>query len=131
MNEIVHYDTVVNWDSGSPVVEYKAMLTKEVVADLPLMALSLPYERSEEEIMLGLDLQFEGRSNAEVMNIKLARSAAKGDKDAIKMLHDRILGKPKQQIETHKVVENYHEFVDRITAEENKTIEAEVEDIIL
>ncbi len=125
IKEMVHYDSKVNWNSGSPVVEIKRMLTKEVLAELPLMAVSLPYKRTEEEILFGIDTEFEGRTNAEVINIKMARAAARGDGTAAKLLYERILGKPKQQIETHKVTENYHEFVDRVTKEENEVMEAE------
>jgi hypothetical protein len=123
-NEIVHYESSVDWTTGSPVVKYKAMLTKEVLAELPLVAISMPYKRTEGEILLGEGLEFEGKTNAEVMNIRMARSAARGDREAIKMLQDRILGKPKQQIETHKISENYHEFVERVTKEENEIQEA-------
>lgn len=125
-NEIINYESIIKWENGEPIVVYREMLTKEVLADLPLAALSLPYKRTDEEILLGLDPGFEGKSNAEVMNIRLTRLAAQGHLDSIKMLQDRILGRPKQSIETKSITMSYAEYLEKKAEEANETIEAEV-----
>ena len=122
----------VSWKDGMPTVVYKEMLTKDVVAELPIAAMSMPYERTEEEIFLNKDPDFEGKSNAEVMNIRLARRAAAGDTEAIKMINDRVLGKPKQQIESTKLTMTYADYLEQITQEENANTqmrEVDIEDI--
>ncbi|MDP7429978.1 MAG: hypothetical protein QGG97_00350 [Flavobacteriales bacterium] len=107
------------------------MITKEVLVDLPVAALSLPYERSEKDVFLEKDSEFEGMTNAEVMNVRLARNAAKGDMDAIKTLQDRVLGKPKQQIESRSITETYTQYLERLAAaeEEKNLTESIVEEI--
>ncbi|MCP4990969.1 MAG: hypothetical protein GY928_34460 [Colwellia sp.] len=82
----------------------------------------MPYKRTEQERFLGIDPEFEGKSNAEVMNIRLARRAAGGCMDATKTILDRILGRPKQQIESLNISETYTQYLDRIAAEEEEEI---------
>jgi hypothetical protein len=129
-NEIQNYESFITWDNGIPIIGYREMLTKEVVADLPLAALSARYERSDLEIELGINESFEGMTLAEVMHIRLARKAANGDMTAIKLLQDRILGKPKQQIESKKLTMTYADYLEEITSKENdEIIEAQVNEL--
>lgn len=126
-NEIINYESYITWDNGNPVIAYKEMLTKEVVAELPLAALSARYERTDEEKVLGEALDFEGLTLAEVMNIRLARSAANGELDAIKTILDRTLGKPKQSIQSTKLSMTYTEYLDQLAQKEDEDIlEAQV-----
>lgn len=122
MNEIAHYNSFVDWSDGVPVVVYKQMLTKDIIVDLPLAAVSMPYERTEEEVFLGIDEDLEGKTIAEVMDIRLARNAARGDKESYKILKDRILGKPKQEIQSTKLTMSYTEYLEKITEEEGEEI---------
>ncbi len=118
MNEIVGYNPVIGWKNGLPEITYKEMLSKEIIADLPLVAISMPYKRSDEEVLLGIDTDLEGLTIAEVMNIRMARKAANGDKEAFKLIQDRVLGRPKQQIESTKISMSYSDYLDSITEEE-------------
>ncbi len=127
MNEITHYESVVNWASGNPVVEYSRMLTKDTITQLPIAALSMPYKRTEEEIFLGEDLEFEGLTNAEVMDIRMARAAARGDKESYKIIKDRVLGKPKQEVVKTELTMSYSEYLDKIISEDGDEIIKEVE----
>jgi hypothetical protein len=135
MNDIVHYESVINWSNGEPVVEYKQMLTKGVVGELPIAALSMPYTleeldkvRSETERFLGIDEHLVGKSIGEVMNIRLARKAANGDKEAYRILQDRILGKPKQEVQSTSVSMTYSEYLDNLPEDEEEIMEANVND---
>ncbi|MBT5303851.1 MAG: hypothetical protein HOL31_02075 [Candidatus Scalindua sp.] len=127
MNEIMNYDSFVVWEDGSPRVVYKQMITKEVLDDLPIAALSLPYKRTPKEIMLDEDVEFEGLTNAEVMNIRLARRAAAGEMEAIKTIQDRVLGRPKQSIESKSITQTYTEYLEMVAQEEEELLqEAEI-----
>jgi hypothetical protein len=57
-------------------------------------------------------------SCGEVMNIRRARMAAQGDMEAIKQVEDRLLGKPKQQIESLTVSMSLEQFIDSIAQAE-------------
>ena len=122
-NEIINYESIISWESGEPIVVYREMLTKEVISDLSIAALSLPYRRTDKEIVLGQNIEFEGKSNAEVMHILLARKAASGSIEAIKMLQDRILGKPLHQIKSFKITETYADYLERLTIQENEKMQ--------
>ncbi len=130
MNELITYESFIDWSSGVPVVKHKEMLPKEVIRDVATAAVSRPYERTEEEVFLNIDPHFEGMTNAEVMNIRLARKAAQGDLPSYNALSDRILGKPKQAVESIKVEMNYADYLDRVSEEEDvdNIIEATIND---
>jgi len=114
----MNYDTFVDWSEGIPKVVSRRMVTKEVLEDLPVAALSLPYKRTDEEIFLCKDEDLEGLTNAEVMNIRLARRAARGEMDAIKTITDRVLGKAKQQIESKSITQTYTQYLEMVAEEE-------------
>ncbi len=123
---MVNYESFISWEGDKPVVKYKKMLSKNNIADLPVASLSMPYKRTDEEIILNIDPEFGGKTNAEVMNIRLARKAADGNMEAIKTLQDRILGKPMQQITSLKITETYTEYLERATKAEEEFQEAKV-----
>lgn len=129
-NEVAHYESIVSWEGGEPVVKYRQMLTKDVIADMPVAALSLPYQRTEEEVALGTGKEFEGKTNAEVMNIRLVRRAAEGNMEAYKLITERVLGKPKQEVQSTNLSISYSEFLENITEKENDNIiDAQVEQL--
>ncbi len=118
-----NFESFIVWESGVPHVEYRQMITKDVLNDLPAAALSMPYKRTEQEVLLDLDPDFGRMTNAEVMNIRLARRAAGGCMDATKTILDRILGRPKQQIESRTISETYTQYLERLAAEEEETLQ--------
>lgn len=117
---IDHFESVIIWENGIPDVRYQKMLTKETVAELPLAALSQPYERTSLEIELGRDEEFENLTRAEVMHIRLARKAAGGSMEAAKFLLERMLGKPKQSVETKSLSMTYTQYLEELTRKENE-----------
>lgn len=102
---------IIKWVDGRPVPTNIDILDKEAVAELPIAVLSLPYERSELEKELGVDEEFEGMSNGEVALVVQARRASRGDSKALEMLMDRIVGKPKQQIESKNLNLSYEDYL--------------------
>jgi hypothetical protein len=57
------------------------------------------------------ELEFSGMTNAEVMIVKLARAAARGDKDSTAAMLDRVLGKPKQSVESKSMKLTYEDYL--------------------
>lgn len=123
-NEVIHFDQKIVWVGGKPVCKYTKIIDKDAVADLPLAAVGLPYKRDTLEIELGVDEEFEGMSNAEVMMIKMARGAARGDRADRREVLDRILGKPKTSAEVKTVKVDYNDYLKGL-AEKVKIEEAE------
>lgn len=106
---------LINWVDGRPIPVYSHPLNKQQVSDLVTSALSLQYTGeidTETGEPVNFDSRFMGMTNAEVMAIRLAEKAASGDHKATEQLLDRILGKPKQSVETVGVKMNYKDFLD-------------------
>ena len=117
--EIKHYSKSIKWVNGVPQPAYREIISRESVGDLPLVTLSLPYERTPSEIIDDIDKDLEGLTNAEVIMIRITRQAAHGDQDAVKILLDRILGKPKQSIETKTLALNYQDYLEELARRES------------
>lgn len=91
--------------NGVPYPVVRDPVTPTKLMTLLCSALSTEYEcaRDSNGDVLPHDREFEGMSKAEVGAIKTARAYADGDMEANKFIHDRIIGKPKQQIESVQV----------------------------
>ncbi len=108
--------TAIEWENGVPKAVYKN-ITPTSVKQLAATALSLPYqgEYIPELDIFQIEPRFVGMSNAEVMWIKMAEKAANGDLKASEIILDRILGKPKQSVESATMTMNYTEFLDYLS----------------
>ena len=105
------------------------MISKEAVSQLPLTVLSLPYKRTELEIELGVDEEYEGKTNGEVALMRLATEAARGNLKAVDMLLDRVTGKPKITTENKNINLTYEDLLDQIAKNEEMGVESDVEDL--
>lgn len=92
------------------------VLPKERITDVLLAALALPYAGTKDPVTqeVSVEPEYFGLSNAEVMALKIANRAAGGDLDAAKLILDRILGKPKQQVETTNLNLTLGEYLSQI-----------------
>lgn len=107
---------MVVWDKGVPVLSSAPVLEKAQIEELAPRALSLPYRD-----LIGLEPEFEGMSNAEVMYIKMAREAAEGDRSSRRDILDRAIGKPKTSAEVKNFNLTYEDLIKDIAAKENET----------
>lgn len=118
---------VVWGPDGLPVPASVPLLSKPQIDNLAAAALSLPYQptppsnslpkekfEEEQQRYLAECAEFEGMSNAEVMMVRLARAAANGDKDTANMLLDRVLGKPKQSVESKTMKLTYEDYLQEL-----------------
>ena len=110
---------IVSWDvDGNPVVRSVSVFTKAQVSEIAMAAASLPYVDPNDELAVTLGLppsEFHGKTNLEVMLIRQARWAAEsGDTDVIDKVLDRLVGKPKQSVESHTISETYDQALQRI-----------------
>ena len=112
--EVVHKQRIIKWIDGKPVPVDREIISKEAIAQLPATALSLPYKRTDLEIELGIDEDFDGMTNGEVMMVVMANDAARGNHKAADMLLDRILGKPKMTTENKNLNISYEQYLQSI-----------------
>ncbi len=111
---------MIKWVNGVPE-PYYGDINPSSVKKLAVVAASLPYEGTwDPDLEMNIiEPRFEGLTNAEVMWIRLAESAANGDLTATNMMLDRILGKPKQSVESTSMTMSYQEFLNMIAKQEN------------
>lgn len=113
--------TMIQWVNGIPEPSYGS-INPSSIKQLATATLGLPYEGVYNE-ELGIFIEeprFKGMSNAEVMWVKIAEKAAAGDLEAAKMILDRVLGKPKQSVETTTMTLTYPEFLEHLAKQEEK-----------
>ncbi len=119
---------IMRWEGGQPVVRDVPMLTKTQIQEIGAAALALPYSEPGDALAIELGLQpseFYGRPLYEVMKIKQAREAARtGDTAIIESIEDRVVGKPKQSVESHSIKETYEEYLARISREDALPVRA-------
>jgi len=111
--------TMIKWVNGMPEPAYEN-ISPQSVKQLATSALSLPYEGEYDED-LGIKVveeRFAGMSNAEVMWVRIAEKAAAGDLSAAGLILDRVLGKPKQSVESTSMTLSYPEYLELIAKQE-------------
>lgn len=111
----------IDWEDGMPVLKYRNVIRKEAINELTRHALSQPYEgdwdpETQEYI---IDPRFVGMTKAEVMEHKLVDKAAAGNVEAIREIKDRLMGKPKQQVESKNLNITYEDFLEELARTEN------------
>ncbi len=124
---------LVTWDKdGNPLVRNVQVFTRAQVSEIAMAAASEPFIDPNDELAISLGLppsEFYGATNLEVMLVKQARNAAKtGDTDVVEKILDRLIGRPKQSIEKHEIVESYESALKRIGAKTRAVVDAEIVD---
>lgn len=111
---------MITWVNGVPEPTYSKIINPQSVKKLAQVAASLPYEGEwdEELEMYVLEPRFKGMTNIEVMWVRLAEKAANGDMGAMNMMFDRLLGRPKQSVETASVSMTYQEFLKELNKQQ-------------
>ena len=129
---IIQKRMIIWGPDGVPRPSAVPALTPQGIGDLAAVALSLPYklkplkvfpplakdasavekgrrqlEEEEAQREYEDELEFEGMTNAEVMIIRMARTAACGDQAAADKMLDRVLGRPKQSVESKSMTMTY------------------------
>ncbi len=112
---------LVIWENGAPVLADVPMFTRAQVSELALAAASQPYIDENDELAIELGLppsRFYGKSNLEVMLIKQAENSAKTG-EGVDAILDRLIGKPKQSVESVKVSVSYEDWLKEVARRED------------
>jgi hypothetical protein len=120
---------MIRWENGQPVPVYADPINKDQMSSLITAALSCEYEGEidpETGEQYRFDPRFAGMTNAEVMAIRLAEKAASGHDKSITEILDRVLGKPKQSVESVGVKMNFRDYLDMLAKNEEAQDKAEV-----
>lgn len=106
----VDYRALIEWREGLPYLVSAPVRLSEGPEDalrtLLRRCLDLPYDGNDPSLM--------GMSQGEAMIINLSRDAANGSSEARTHVLDRLLGKPKQNIESVSLTGNLNDFLDKV-----------------
>lgn len=105
----------IRWQGGLPSLTNKEIISKPGVQKLLEVVMSMDYEGEGDP--KGLEPELFGHSKMEVMMLRLARKAAAGDEWAVKLVTERLLGKPKQtteNINANLTFDNYPDFLEAV-----------------
>lgn len=114
----VCFTSAIRWVDGLPVPVARPMISKEGIRQLPQAVMSLQYEGNPNDPLE--DPEYLKMTNAEVMLIKLANNAGRGDIDATRMLLEYSIGKPKQEIESKQLKLTYQDYLEEIARKEQE-----------
>ncbi len=91
--------------NGDMVVKEVPVLPPDAIKNMPIIAASAPYTKDwdENDELDQRHPEFQNQSLLQVMTSKLSIKAAKGDRDAILQIQDRIHGKALQQNKNENV----------------------------
>lgn len=125
--------TYFRWHNGIPIPVDEATFGTPQISSALVSALACPYHPArtpDGELVPGEErwqhVDGSWMLNGEVAAIKLAEKWARGDIEAGSIIMDRIIGKPKQQIESINMNITYQDFLDKVRMEESK---AEAEEV--
>jgi len=100
----------IEWKNGIPCLVFKEAYSKPAMSSLIHSVLALPYEMRD-LTHYPEDAQYEGLTYGEVMIIRRAKSAAHGESEDVDFFADRVLGKPKQSVESTTMSVTFQEYV--------------------
>jgi hypothetical protein len=107
-------------EDGIPFPVLRQPVTPKRMISLLAAALAAPYVpfNSPDGGIDDDEMQFLGLTNGEVGALKAARNYARGDLESAKFVHDRLIGKAKQQIETTNMNLTFQDYLSELNRQE-------------
>jgi len=119
-----YVEPYIVWENGLPVKKFKLQMTKEDMQEMKVHAATQVYHGDWDPVSQSYiaDPRYEGLSKIEVAQHKLMDKAAAGDTQALSQIEDRILGKPKQQVESLQINATLESFLEKVAKEEGLSV---------
>jgi hypothetical protein len=107
-------------ENGVPVKKTRIALKKEDVQEMKYHAAQQMYVGDWDPINqdYNVDERYVGMTKLEVAQHKQIDAAARGDLQALNQVEDRILGRPKQQVESVQISATLEDFLSRVAEQE-------------
>jgi len=101
------------WKEGIPEPRNAKSMAREEVERLHFASLGLPYkgEWDAQTQSYKMEQRYKGLTLGEVMVLKATERAANGDHKAYTDIMDRVLGKPKQAVESVSLSMKYSDYL--------------------
>jgi len=105
---------VIVWENNVPRLEGRDSFPVQQIKTVAQAILAEPFEDP-----LELWPEYVGMSKGEVVLRQLIHRATLGEETATRELLDRLIGKPKMQVETKRLNMSYQDFLDEIDRQTN------------
>lgn len=115
-----YVEPYIVWENGVPVKKHKLVIAKEDIQEMKIHAATQIYQGDWDPVNQCYipDPRYEGLSKIEVAQHKLMDKAASGDTQALQQIENRILGMPKQQVESLNISTTLESFLEKIARDE-------------
>lgn len=115
-------NNAIVWVNNAPQPRYGGPMGKAQLTQLFSAGLSMPYKGTyaPEEDAYIIEDEYDGKTIGEVIVMKRLQKAAEGDPDATRDILDRVMGKPKQSVESTSVTMSYSDFLEMSANEEDE-----------
>lgn len=122
-----YVEPYIVWENGVPVQKHKVVITKQDIQGMKYHAAAQMYQGEWDPVNECYipDKRYEGLSKIEVAQHKLMDKAAAGDTTALSQIENRILGMPKQQVESLNINATLEGFLEKVAQSEGMATETE------
>lgn len=124
-----YVEPYIVWENGLPVKKHKLVIAKEDIHEMKIHAATQMYQGEWDPINECYipDKRYEGLSKIEVAQHKLMDKAAAGDTQALQQIENRILGMPKQQVESLNITATLESFLENVANKEGMKFAPDVD----
>lgn len=124
LRQVIEYSALMVWKAGVPYLEG----LPTCISDSPREKLLAVLEKSLDLPYSGNDPSLQGLTCGAAMMIGMTRDASEGNHEARMAILDRLLGRPKQSIESVQLTGDLNSFLDHVAAKTKEhTIEVTAE----
>lgn len=122
-----YIEPYIVWENGLPVQKHKVVITKQDIQEMKYHAAVQMYHGEWDPVNECYipDKRYEGLSKIEVAQHKLMDKAAAGDTAALSQIENRMLGMPKQQVESLNINATLEGFLEKVAQGEGLATETE------
>lgn len=120
INPKAYIEPYMVWENGNYIKKHRIAMRKEDVQELKLHAAQQMYIGDWDPVAQDyiVDERYVGMTKIEVAQHKQMDAAARGDFQALDKIEDRILGKPKQQVEAVQISATLEDFLEKVAQKE-------------
>lgn len=122
-----YVEPYIVWENGVPVQKHKVVITKQDIQSMKYHAAVQMYHGEWDPVNECYipDKRYEGLSKIEVAQHRLMDKAASGDTAALFQIENRMLGMPKQQVESLNINATLEGFLEKVAQGEGLASETE------
>lgn len=116
-----YIEPYISWENGLPVKKHKVVISNADISEMKYHAAAQVYQGEWDPVNECYipDPRYNGMSKIEVAQHKLMDLAASGDTNALTQVENRLIGLPKQTVESLSIKGSLEDFLSNVLQNEN------------